>query len=65
MDNVPYARVLGFRRSAEPLLQAIKANSAVPLLTKPADACKKLPPEAERLFQQDILVVFSWQQYTV
>ena len=55
MDNVPYARVLGFRRSAEPLLQAIKANSAVPLLTKPADACKKLPPEAERLFQQDIL----------
>lgn len=37
-DYVAYARVLGFRRSAEPLLTAIKAHSSIPLLTKLADA---------------------------
>ena len=55
VDYVPYARALGFRRSAEPLLKAIKANTDIPLLTKPAHWRKKLPPEAHRLFRQDIL----------
>jgi len=32
-----YARVLGFRREAAPLLSAIKKSSALPLITKAAD----------------------------
>ncbi len=35
---VPYARVLGFRKSAEPLLSEIKKKSRIPLVTKLADA---------------------------
>lgn len=35
---VPYARVLGFSRKAEPLLGEIKRNSRIPLVTKLADA---------------------------
>ena len=35
---VPYARVLGFNRDAEPLLKQIKTNSHIPLVTKLADA---------------------------
>ena len=37
-----YARVLGFRRSAAPLLTAIRQKSSVPLLTKMADAERSL-----------------------
>lgn len=37
-----YARVLGFRRSAAPLLSAIRQKSSVPLLTKMADAKQSL-----------------------
>lgn len=32
-----YARVLGFRRGAQPLLRAIKDHAAIPLVTKAAD----------------------------
>jgi len=32
-----YARVLGFRRDAAPLLRAVKENAAVPMVTKAAD----------------------------
>ncbi len=32
-----YARALGFRREAQPLLRAVKASASVPLVTKPAD----------------------------
>ena len=34
---VPYARVLGFKKSAEPLLGEIKRNSRIPLVSKLAD----------------------------
>lgn len=33
-----YARVLGFKKTAAPLLHAIKANGTLPLITKVADA---------------------------
>lgn len=35
---VPYARVLGFRESARPLLTEIKRDSRIPMITKLADA---------------------------
>lgn len=55
LDYVPYARVLGFRRSAAPLLRAIKEHSSIPLVTRPAQAEKKLPAGADSMFRQDIL----------
>ncbi|MBD5522194.1 MAG: nucleotidyltransferase [Lachnospiraceae bacterium] len=37
-DFVYYARILGFRKSASPLLSAIKSASSIPLISKLADA---------------------------
>lgn len=34
---IPYARILGFRKDAAPLLNSIKKNSKIPLITKLAD----------------------------
>ena len=51
---VPYLRVLGFRKSAVPLLSAIKKEASVPLVTKVSDASRILPPAAHSMLQQDI-----------
>jgi predicted nucleotidyltransferase len=53
---VPYARVLGFRSSAKPLLSAIKEHSDIPLITKVADAEHILSKAAWEMFQNDISV---------
>lgn len=55
LDCVPYARVLGFRKSAAPLLGAIKRHSDIPLVTSVPDARKSLSAEADRLLTLDIL----------
>lgn len=55
-DYVPYARILGLRRDAAPLLSALKAHSSIPLVSKPADAKKLLSDSAYRLFQEDIRI---------
>lgn len=49
-----YARLLGFRKSSTALLSAIKLNSAIPLITKMADAQKILPENSFSLLSQDI-----------
>ena len=54
LDYVPYARVLGFRKDATPLLSAIKENSTIPLITKLADAQDILPEAALSMLEQDI-----------
>lgn len=56
LKHTPYARVLGFRRDAEPLLTAISEKSAIPMITKPADAEKILSPDAMHMFLQDIRI---------
>ncbi len=38
----PYGRILGFRRSAAPLLSQIRRNSRIPLISKMADASNLL-----------------------
>lgn len=45
-EEIPYARVLGFRRDAAPLLKEIKKRGILPLLTRPADAPELLSPGA-------------------
>lgn len=51
---VPYARLLGFRKSASPLLSKIKKHSSIPLISKPAKASALLDANAFALFRQDI-----------
>lgn len=53
-DYVPYARILGFQRSAAPLLSAIGHNSSIPLISKLADAHRLLSADAFSMLQQDI-----------
>lgn len=56
-----YARILGFQKSAAPLLSSIKKNSAIPLISKPADASKRLSPDAMRMFEKDVLASHMWE----
>ena len=49
--ELPYARVLGFRKSAAPLLREIKKRGHIPLLTKLADAEALLSPEASWILE--------------
>jgi len=49
-----YARMLGFRSSAAPLLTAIKANGSIPLISKLADAHGYLKEPAMSLLSRDI-----------
>ena len=54
-QNYPvYSRVLGFRKSAAPLLSAIKQKGTSPLLVKTADASSLLTPVQLGLFEQDV-----------
>lgn len=50
-----YARILGFRREASPLLRAIKARSALPIVTKAADADR-----GDALFALDVRTQDIW-----
>lgn len=60
-DYVPYARMLGFQKSAEPLLSAIKKNSSVPLVSKLADARRLLDADALFMLQQDIAAAHVYE----
>lgn len=54
MGDIPYARVLGLRKEAQPLLSKIKEKSSIPLVTKLADAEKVLFPGAMDLLKREI-----------
>lgn len=54
-DHIYYARLLGFKKEAEPLLHAIKKRSAIPLLSKLADAGKLIDKKnAHKMLAADI-----------
>lgn len=53
-DYVYYARILGFRNDATPLLAAIKAQSSIPLLSRLADADSLLPDNGRKMLAKDI-----------
>lgn len=53
-DYVYYARVLGFRQDATPLLSAIKAHSSIPLLTRLSDADNLLSDNGRAMLSKDI-----------
>lgn len=52
--TVPYLRVLGFARRAEPLLSEIHKKASAPLLTKVADASRNLSAPAMHALKKDM-----------
>lgn len=48
----PFTRILGFRRTAAPLLSAVKKHSSIPIIAKAADAEKLLPPKTAVMFRR-------------
>lgn len=56
-----YARPLGFRKNAVPLLHAIKQNTNIPFLPKLADAPKLLSPFQEEILKEDIKASHIYQ----
>ena len=61
LDYVPYARILGFRKDATPLLHEIKQHSSIPLLSKLADAQTLLDANAYRMLTDDISAAHIYQ----
>lgn len=54
-DYIYYARMLGFKKEAEPLLSAVKERSEIPLLSKPADAANIIAhANGLKMFDSDI-----------
>lgn len=52
--RLPYLRVLGFRRSAAPLLHEIRLRAHAPLITRIPEAERLLSPEGMLYFRQDL-----------
>ncbi len=53
-DYIYYARMLGFREEAKPLLTAIKEHGSIPLLSKLADAGTLLSENGSHMLDMDI-----------
>lgn len=54
MDSAPWLRITGFKRSAAPLLAALKKHTDLPILSKTADAKNLLSPAAFRLLKKHL-----------
>ncbi len=52
----PYARVLGFRKEATPLLSEIDKHTQIPLITKLADAHTLLSEQVYEMLKKEIMV---------
>ena len=51
---IPYARLLAMKKSASPLMKELKKHSAIPVITKPAEARKMLTEEGLTMFLEDV-----------
>lgn len=60
-DYAAFIRILGFRKSAGPLLNAMKKHASLPIITKTANAGKILPPQAMNWFKQDLFASHFYQ----
>lgn len=50
-NPAPYVKILGFRKQSSALLKTIKANSRIPVITKPAHGKKRIAPEDYWVFE--------------
>lgn len=62
LDAAPYVRILGFKKAAAPLLSALKANCDIPVITKAADAGKRLNEYRMALFEQNLFADNLYRQ---
>jgi hypothetical protein len=53
-DYNRYARLLGFSQKGQTLLKSIKANSSIPIITKPVSALKQLDKIGAMSLSKDI-----------
>lgn len=51
--TIPYARVLGFRKTAAPLLKKIKINSRIPLVTSPSTSARTMGSSSLLLLKEN------------
>ena len=56
LNITPYARILGFRKDAEPLLSEIHKHTRIPLVTKLADAQNILDEPVYEMLKKEILI---------
>ena len=61
-DYIPYLRILGFRKDASSLLKELKSCSAVPVISKLADAASQLDADALSLLDKDIFAADLYEQ---
>ena len=52
--GIPYARVLGFRKSSSPLLKEIKQYTTIPVITKAADASGILSADGQKIWNDNL-----------
>lgn len=52
--GIPYARVLGFRKSSSPLLKEIKQHTTIPVITKAADALGILSADGQKIWNDNL-----------
>jgi hypothetical protein len=55
-DYSQYTRLLGFNANGQTILKAIKANSSIPIITKPVNALKQLDKLGVMSLSKDIYV---------
>ncbi len=60
-DYVSYARILGFKKSAEPLLRKIKKNSSIPMITKLSNAERQLSEAGLYMLNQEVFASNLYQ----
>lgn len=53
-NNIPYIRILGFRKDSSPLLNRMKKEAAAPIITKVADASLYLDNDSKMILDKDI-----------
>ena len=69
-NYAPYARILGFRSTSEPLLKELTKRSSIPILTTPSQARTKLEDPSFDLFSEDLFAsdyyrLIQKQQYHI
>ncbi|MDO4555527.1 MAG: nucleotidyltransferase family protein, partial [Lachnospiraceae bacterium] len=57
----PYVKILGLRTSASPLLKAIKNNTSIPIITKPASAKKLITRKSQWYHKIDLKADLLYQ----
>lgn len=59
--RLPYARILGFRKSASLLLSQLKAHSSIPALTKIAGADANLSEDGKQMLGEELFASHLYQ----